>query len=69
MLDRREGEPVPIGWRLTERLPRSKISFERPSADVEYGITHDLSVKGEWIWVGAGAGNTLKENILRLGLN
>jgi hypothetical protein len=25
--------------------------------------------KGEWIWVGAGAGSTLKENLLRLGLN
>lgn len=38
-------------------------------AGVEYGITQNLSAKGEWIWVGAGAGNTLKENMLRLGLN
>ena len=38
-------------------------------AGVEYGITQNLSAKGEWIWVGAGAGNTLKENMLRLGLD
>jgi outer membrane immunogenic protein len=38
-------------------------------AGVEYGITQNLSAKGEWIWVGAGAGNTLKENMLRVGLN
>ena len=38
-------------------------------AGLEYGITQNLSAKGEWIWVGAGAGNTLKENILRAGLN
>ena len=38
-------------------------------AGVEYGITPNLSAKGEWIWVGAGAGNTLKDNLLRLGLN
>ena len=38
-------------------------------AGVEYGITQNLSAKAEWIWVGAGAGNTLKENMLRAGLN
>jgi len=38
-------------------------------AGLEYGITQNLSAKGEWIWVGAGAGNTLKENMLRAGLN
>jgi outer membrane immunogenic protein len=38
-------------------------------AGVEYGITRNLSAKGEWIWVGAGVGNTLKENIVRAGLN
>jgi outer membrane immunogenic protein len=38
-------------------------------AGVEYGITPNLSAKGEWIWVGAGAGNTLKENMLRAGVN
>jgi outer membrane immunogenic protein len=38
-------------------------------AGVEYGITPNLSAKGEWLWVGAGAGNTLRENILRAGLN
>jgi outer membrane immunogenic protein len=38
-------------------------------AGLEYGITQSVSVKGEWIWVGAGAGNTLKENMLRAGLN
>jgi outer membrane immunogenic protein len=36
---------------------------------LEYGITQNLSAKGEWIWVGAGALNTLKENMLRIGLN
>ncbi len=38
-------------------------------AGLEYGIMPGLSAKGEWIWVGAGAGNTLKENMLRVGLN
>jgi len=38
-------------------------------AGLEYGITPNLSAKGEWIWVGAGAGNTLRENMLRAGLN
>lgn len=38
-------------------------------AGIEYGITQNLSAKGEWIWVGAGAGNTLKDNLLRAGLN
>jgi outer membrane immunogenic protein len=38
-------------------------------AGVEYGITPNLSAKAEWVWVGAGALNTLKENLLRGGLN
>lgn len=38
-------------------------------AGFEYGITPNLSAKGEWIWVGAGAANTLKENMLRAGIN
>ena len=38
-------------------------------AGLEYGITPNLSTKAEWIWVGAGAGNTLRENMLRAGLN
>jgi len=38
-------------------------------AGLEYGFTQNLSAKGEWIWVGAGSGNTLKENVLRGGLN
>ena len=38
-------------------------------AGVEYGITQNLSAKAEWLWVGAGAGNTLKENMLRAGVN
>jgi outer membrane immunogenic protein len=38
-------------------------------AGLEYGISQNLSAKGEWIWIGAGAGNTLKENLLRAGLN
>jgi outer membrane immunogenic protein len=36
---------------------------------VEYGITPNLSAKAEWVWVGAGAFNTLNENMLRAGLN
>jgi hypothetical protein len=27
------------------------------------------SKRAGWIWVGAGAGNTLKENMLRAGVN
>jgi outer membrane immunogenic protein len=38
-------------------------------AGVEYGVTENLSVKAEYIWVGAGAVNTLKENMLRVGAN
>ncbi|MDE2373939.1 MAG: outer membrane beta-barrel protein, partial [Hyphomicrobiales bacterium] len=38
-------------------------------AGLEYGITSNLSVKGEYIWIGAGALNTLKENMLRAGVN
>ncbi len=38
-------------------------------AGVEYGITQNLSAKAEYTWVGAGAGNTLKENMLRVGAN
>jgi outer membrane immunogenic protein len=35
----------------------------------EYGFTPNLSAKFEYIWVGAGAVNTLKENIIRAGVN
>ena len=38
-------------------------------AGVEYGITENLSAKAEYMWVGAGAGNTLRENMLRVGAN
>ena len=38
-------------------------------AGVEYGITPNLFTKLEYIWVGAGAVNTLKENMVRAGLN
>jgi outer membrane immunogenic protein len=38
-------------------------------AGIEYGITQNLSTKFGYMWVGAGAGNTLKENMVRLGLN
>jgi outer membrane immunogenic protein len=38
-------------------------------AGVEYGITQHLSAKAEYLWVGAGAGNTLKANIARVGVN
>jgi outer membrane immunogenic protein len=38
-------------------------------AGLEYGITPNLSAKGEYIWIGAGALNTLKENMLRVGVN
>jgi outer membrane immunogenic protein len=36
---------------------------------VEYGITPNVSAKFEWVWIGAGAGNTLYENMMRVGLN
>jgi outer membrane immunogenic protein len=35
----------------------------------EYGIRPNLSTKFEYIWVGAGAFNTLNENIIRAGLS
>jgi opacity protein-like surface antigen len=35
----------------------------------EYGITPNISAKLEYLWVGAGALNTLNENIVRGGLN
>ena len=38
-------------------------------AGIEYGFTPNLSAKIEYLWVGAGAGNTLTENIARAGLN
>ena len=38
-------------------------------AGLEYGITQNLSAKAEYIWVGAGALNTLRENLFRVGLN
>lgn len=38
-------------------------------AGIEYGITPNLSTKLEYMWVGAGALNTLSENMVRLGLN
>jgi outer membrane immunogenic protein len=38
-------------------------------AGIEYGLTPYLSSKLEYMWVGAGAGNTLKENMVRVGLN
>ncbi|MFZ0811204.1 MAG: outer membrane beta-barrel protein [Bradyrhizobium sp.] len=36
---------------------------------LEYGLTPNLSAKAEYLWVGAGAVNTLRENIFRAGLN
>jgi outer membrane immunogenic protein len=38
-------------------------------AGVEYGITPNWSAKLEYIWMGAGAGNTMYENMARAGLN
>jgi outer membrane immunogenic protein len=38
-------------------------------AGIEYGLTQNLSTKVEYLWVGAGAANTLKENMVRAGLN
>jgi outer membrane immunogenic protein len=38
-------------------------------AGIEYGITQNLSAKVEYLWVGAGAVDTLKENMVRAGLN
>jgi outer membrane immunogenic protein len=35
----------------------------------EYGITPNISAKLEYLWVGAGALNTLNENIVRGGIN
>jgi outer membrane immunogenic protein len=36
---------------------------------LEYGFTPNLSVKLEYLWVGAGVVSTLKENIVRAGVN
>jgi outer membrane immunogenic protein len=38
-------------------------------AGVEYGLTPNLSTKLEYLWVGAGAANTLYENMVRIGVN
>jgi outer membrane immunogenic protein len=39
-------------------------------AGIEYGgLTPNLSTKLEYLWVGAGAANTLYENMVRVGLN
>ena len=38
-------------------------------AGVEYGFTPNWSAKFEYIWMGAGAGNTMYENMVRVGLN
>src|ERR1700712_4848535 len=38
-------------------------------AGFEYGFTPNLSTKLEYLWVGAGAANTLYENMVRVGLN
>jgi outer membrane immunogenic protein len=38
-------------------------------AGVEYGFTPNLSAKLEYSWVGAGAANTLYENMVRFGVN
>lgn len=38
-------------------------------AGIEYGITPNVSAKLEYMWIGAGAGNTLYENLVRVGLN
>lgn len=38
-------------------------------AGVEYGLTPNLSTKLEYLWVGAGAANTLYENMIRVGVN
>jgi outer membrane immunogenic protein len=38
-------------------------------AGVEYGWTPSVSTKLEYLWIGAGAGNTLKENMMRAGVN
>jgi outer membrane immunogenic protein len=38
-------------------------------AGIEYGFTPNLSTKLEYLWVGAGAANTLYENMVRVGVN
>jgi outer membrane immunogenic protein len=38
-------------------------------AGIEYGLTPNLSTKLEYLWVGAGAANTLYENMVRAGVN
>jgi outer membrane immunogenic protein len=38
-------------------------------AGIEYGLTPNLSTKLEYLWVGAGAANTLYENMIRIGVN
>lgn len=36
---------------------------------IEYGITPNMSAKVEYMWIGAGATNTLKENTVKAGVN
>jgi outer membrane immunogenic protein len=38
-------------------------------AGVEYGLTANLSTKVEYVWIGAGAINTLNEHTVRAGVN
>jgi len=38
-------------------------------AGFEYGITPNLSTKLEYMWVGAASLNSLRENMVRAGVN
>ena len=57
---------------LTRPPALQNLAYTRvspPALGVEYGITPNMSAKFEWVWIGAGAGNTLYENMMRAGLN
>jgi opacity protein-like surface antigen len=60
-----------VGFTCGTTVPcNSKSAYTQglaAGAGVEYGFTTSLSAKAEYLWIGAGAGNTLKENIIRAG--
>jgi outer membrane immunogenic protein len=62
-----------VGFACGAAVPCSSKTGLHPGlaagAGVEYGFTPNLSAKLEYMWIGAGAGNTLHENMVRVGLN
>ena len=62
-----------VGFACGNNVPCSSKTGLHPGiaagVGVEYGFTPNVSAKLEYMWIGAGAGNTLYENMVRVGLN